>query len=393
MTSLRRHLDWVSVSTVTLLVVLGVVFIWSSTYGSTRFADLWIKQVRYAMCAIPLMILVLKVPYPRWVSMAPLLYALLVCTLLAVLVIGVDKKGARRWIGLGDGFELQPAEFAKLVLILMLARLLSAAARDRQWATARAFGFAAPLMMLIAAEPDLGSSLILLPVLFAMLYVAGANRKMIAAIALAAPLLGVAIWFSPLLKDYQRARLRTFVVPWSSLIDDVEAARKAGRPDAARAAEQELNELRRGEGFQQYQAMISVGSGGLGGKGLLKGPQNRLEYLPESHTDFIFAVIAEEWGFTGAAGVITALLVLALRLLFQAHETHDPTGRLIQVGVAAQLSSQAFVNIGMTLGILPITGVTLPFLSLGGSSLWVSLLAVAFALNVGLYRHRIFPFY
>jgi rod shape determining protein RodA len=176
------------------------------------------------------------------------------------------------------------------------------------------------------------------------------------------------------------------------MIENIDAERRAGRLAEALALQQRLEELRRGDGFQQYQAMISVGSGGVSGKGLLKGPQNRLEYLPESHTDFIFAVVGEEWGFWGAALALSAVLILTLKLCATAYGTRDLAGRLIVVGVASQLFFQTFVNVGMSLGIMPITGVTLPFVSLGGSSLWTSVIAVAMALNVGLYRHRILPF-
>ncbi|MBU6400845.1 MAG: rod shape-determining protein RodA, partial [Verrucomicrobia bacterium] len=324
--------------------------------------------------------------FARW---SLVVYWVMILLLIAVLIpgIGTYRFGARRWIDFGP-LQFQPSEFAKLAFILVLAHFLSRPLEElRQpqvfW---RAIGLTGLPFLLILREPDLGSALVFLPVGLAMLFVAGAPPRylklVVTGCGLLVALLLVDILFTPpgwwhiKLEDYQRRRLLVYFGLDFAPPHATEAERQ-------RARLQELN-----DSYNVRQALISVGSGGLTGKGWRQGTQSALGYLPRAvaHNDFIFSVIAEEKGFLGSVvviGLYTVVLFSGIRIASQAR---DRLGRLLAVGVVTLLFSHVFINIGMNIRIMPVTGIPLPLLSYGGSSVLCSLFAAGLLQNVHLYR-------
>jgi rod shape determining protein RodA len=309
--------------------------------------------------------------------------------LLAVLIPGIGsiRSGARRWIDLGF-FQFQPSEFAKLALILALAHFLSRPVEELR--QARNFWKAIGLMLLpflvILKEPDLGSALVLLPTGLAMLFVAGTPQRylvrllgsvgILAAVFLVDVLFTPPGWWQIKLEDYQRQRLLVYF-----------GANFAPK-NATLAQKREAEDLRRKKSYQVQQALISVGSGGLKGKGWHQGNQTALGFLPPgaAHNDFIFSVIAEEEGFVGSIVVLTLYSVILFTGIRIAGQARDRLGRLMAVGVVTLLFSHVFINIGMNIRIVPVTGIPLPLLSYGGSSVLGSLIALGMLQNVYLYR-------
>jgi rod shape determining protein RodA len=301
---------------------------------------------------------ILVVPY-RWVvERAYLLYLVGLVSLVAVLVVGRSTHGATRWFRLGP-MDVQPSEFIKIILILTLARYIRFRTSHRTFR-----GLAAPFLLtlvpmaLILKQPDLGTALLLIPILFSMLYVAGAQARHLVLIVV----LGVAAMvpvYQFVLKDYQRRRVDVFL-SFDRKLDALEL---------------------QNEHYHKVQSAIAVGSGGLLGRGLfVEDPV----HVPEPTTDFIFTVVAERWGFAGVlllflvqVGLLASLAAIAIR-------TREPSGKLVVVGILALFAVQFLVNVSMTVGMAPITGLTLPFVSYGGSSLLSSLVAAGFALNVGM---------
>jgi rod shape determining protein RodA len=288
---------------------------------------------------------------------------LAVLALLLVLVVGVKVYGARRWLGWGR-FGIQPAELGKLAMIVGMAYYLFHRTPDqrKQWATV---GGALVLMgmplVLILVEPDLGSALTLVPITFGMLFVAGARLKHLALVLLVGLCLTPVAWVN--MKKYQRERLTVFVNP--------------GRDPL-------------GAGWNLNQSLIAVGSGGVTGKGFLQGTQNSLGYLPRTVTpnDFLFSVIGEEKGFVGGACVVGMYAVLLGRGLRIAAQARDRLGALLATGIVMMLFFHVFVNMGMTIGLMPVTGVPLPLLSYGGSFVLVTMTALGLLQNIWIHRRN-----
>jgi rod shape determining protein RodA len=267
--------------------------------------------------------------------------------------------GTKSWIRL-PFFQIQPSEFVKIIVILVLAQVFSKYKNKQiNWkkGTAAVILVALPVG-LISLQPDLGTALSFLPILAAVFILAGINRKLLAFILIAAILGGFLTWNFGL-RDYQKERLRTVIFP-------------------------ERDPL--GSGYQIIQSKIAVGSGGLLGKGYMRGTQSQLRFLPARHTDFIFSVIGEEIGFAGAAVVLLLYFALLARIFSTVPLAGDRTGAYIVFMVAVMLTAQFFINVLMTIGLFPITGIPLPFLSYGGSSLLANYLAVSLVLNVKLRR-------
>jgi rod shape determining protein RodA len=308
--------------------------------------------------------LVLMIPYRVLLDNAYLLYAVGLALLGAVFFVGTSVNGARRWIDLGPAL-LQPSELMKLAVVLVLARYIRF--RDDQKTL---LGLAAPFLLtaipvaLILRQPDLGTALLFLPVLMAVLFASGARPRHLGLVLAMGAAFAPVVYFLAL-KDYQRERVRTFL-----------------HFSADRRDPEEKRMLRQ-EGWQTNQARLAVASGGLGGLGWAEGPQNRAGAVPEHQTDFIFTVLGEEFGFAGVS-VLTALYgLLFLSLAGIARRCRDPAGKLLVTGVIVLLAVQAYVNLAMAVGLGPVTGVPLPFLSYGGSTTLTSFTAVALALNVG----------
>ncbi len=269
--------------------------------------------------------------------------------------------GIERWLRFGF-VNLQPGEVIKLCTVLMLAKVLKPVGRNPG-----AVDRALPLVLvgvpfaMVAVQPDLGTALVLVPILFAMLWTSGASLGRLARLALTGLVIAPLGWF--FLAEYQVRRVLVFLDPYGSEVREAS--------------------------YQIRHSMTAIGSGGLEGAGLYRGTQNTLEYLPEDHNDFIFAVIGEEWGLIGTLGVLLIFVLLFLSCYGIAYRTREPFGRLVVVGITTQLAFQTLVNLAMTTGIAPVTGLPLPFVSFGGSALFVSLASIGIVLGIGMRPVRI----
>jgi rod shape determining protein RodA len=360
-----------------------------TSFCSWLMGELFFRQFVWYGLGIGAAVAVCFIDYRSLARFAMVGYWGTVLLLIAVLIPGIGSMrfGARRWIDLGF-FQFQPSEFAKLAFIVALAHFLSRPAEElRQpgvfW---KATGMIALPFLLIMKEPDLGSALVMVPVWIAMLMVAGVPRKFLvrlfSLVGVMAALFLVDVLFAPpnwqiKLQDYQKRRLLVYFG-----VDYVPSS-GASKADIERLKRQQFD-----DSHNVRQALISVGSGGLTGKGWRQGTQNALGYLPRAvaHNDFIFSVIAEESGFVGSVIVLTlygAVLFVGIRIAGQAR---DRLGKLMAVGVVALIFSHVFINIGMNIRLMPVTGVPLPLLSYGGSSVLVSLIAMGLLHNVHTYR-------
>lgn len=389
----QPRVDWLMMAALAGLMVVGVLFVYSATMVSEATIPTalhrqpWMRQIVWCVAGLVAMGMVCLIDYRILARWSLVLYCFTILLLLAVLVVGSDQGwGAKRWIVLGP-FQLQPSEFAKIGFILALGNFLSRPADELRSVSIfwKALIMLALPFLLIMKEPDLGSALILLPVGLTMLYVAGVPPRFIntllGAAGVVVVLILVDVLFAPpkwqiKLEDYQRRRLLVYFG-----IDGIPA-------DATPKQRAEVRKEMRNYSYNVEQALISVGSGGLLGKGWCEGTQNALGYLPRSvaHNDFIFSVIAEEKGFMGSMTVVTLYSVLLFTGLRVAGQARDRLGRLLAVGVVAMFFSHVFINIGMNIRLMPVTGVPLPLLSYGGSSVLSSLIAAGLLQNI--YIHR-----
>jgi rod shape determining protein RodA len=300
------------------------------------------------------------VDYLKLAKFALPIYIASLILLVAVLLFGQEVGGARSWLGFG-GWRLQPSELAKVSTVLMLARYL--AASNRRVLDLKEVGVAGLIagvpMVLVALSPDLGSAAMFVPMLLGMLLLAGVNRRLLLVGALIAALFGAGAWNLVLL-DYQKDRVRTYLSPGSDPL---------------------------GDGYQLRQSKIAVGSGQLAGRGYGQGTQSQLRFLPARHTDFIFAVLAEEWGFLGVSGVLFLFGVYILNGAKVASRARDRTGILLVVGLLSMFTAHVVYNTAMVVGLVPITGIPLPFLSYGGSFTLANFFATGLILGVDFRRY------
>jgi len=393
----REKFDTLQLAALAGLMFLGAAFVFSATMVSDFalsqpwYMQSWVRQIVWYALGIGAGAALCVVDYhslARWSFVA--YWATIIC-LVAVLVphIGSMRFGARRWIDLGF-FQFQPSEFAKLAFILAAANFLSRPVDElKQFGV---FWKGIGLMMLpfalILKEPDLGSALVLLPTGLVMMFAAGTPRRylllLIGTVSLLATLFLADLLFAPLrwqipMQEYQRNRLLVYF----------------GRdythfapPNATPAELQRLKQRQLDDAYNVRQALISVGSGGLMGKGWRQGTQNALGYLPRAvaHNDFIFSVIAEEEGFVGSVIILMLYAVVLFTGLRIAGSARDRLGKLVAVGVVTLIFSHVFINIGMNIRIMPVTGVPLPLLSYGGSSVLGSLIAVGLMQNIHIHR-------
>ena len=389
----QSKIDWLLLLGVGGLMLIGVAFIYSATMvNDTTTALPWYRQQFFMQCvwyafglaAAAVICLIDYHVLARWALVA---YWGTILLLVLVLFIGSTHGwGARRWINLGF-FQAQPSEFAKLAFIMAMANFLSRPADELRlpilfW---KALGMTALPFLLIMKEPDLGSALILLPVGLTMLYVAGVPvrylKNLIGGFALLIALLVVDVLYAPphwqiKMERYQQRRLQVYF------------GRDFVPANATHAERQEARRQQRDYSYNVEQALISVGSGGMLGKGWREGTQNALGYLPRAvaHNDFIFSVIAEEKGFMGSVIVLTLYSMVLFTGIRIAGQTRDRLGKLLAVGVVSMFFSHVFINIGMNISIVPMTGIPLPLLSYGGSSVLGSLIAMGLLQNVYIYR-------
>ncbi|MFQ3549400.1 MAG: rod shape-determining protein RodA [Armatimonadota bacterium] len=363
-TRLLKNFDWWIFFATLGLIGFGCLMIYSASMGNAMSISYIERQLVWAAIGLICAIFVASIDTSFYHRHTSKLYIITIIMLILVLVIGDSSKGAQRWIGYGS-LRIQPSEFAKITMIVAMSVFV--VTRLRTIRTIKTFllslvYFMVP-MLLIFKQPDLGTSLVLIAIWMTILFIMGTDLKNIGLFILAGIVLFSAGWTIPgIMKDYQKKRIITFLNP---SVDPT------------------------GSGYHVTQSRIAIGSGQLYGKGYLQGTQRKLQFIPEQHTDFIFTVVGEEMGFVGASFVLLLYFIILWRAVVIMLTTEDTTGRAITAGVVGMFVFHIFVNIGMTLGIMPVTGVPLPFMSYGGSALLANLLAIGLLEGVSLRRHRI----
>ena len=350
-----RDFDWLLLTFVLMICGLGVMEIHSATQH-TKFAGAHVKQIYWVLGGVGAMFLMSLVNYQALLEQIHWFYIAGVGSLMAVMIFGQKYLGARRWIKMPGGNHFQPSEWVKLILILAVAKYFSdLQQRDLSWSDFMKAGAIVGIpMLMVLAQPDLGTSLTYLPIALMGLFLGGLHWKQAAVVIFLAALCMPLAWHH--LKDYQKARLVSFL-----------------EPDADP----------QGSGYQVTQSLIAVGSGGLWGG---KGSQTHGAFLPVPQTDFIFAAFAEEHGFVGALGVLLLYFIVLMRLTQNAQTAPDRAGTFVVMGVVAVLSFHILVNVGMVVGFMPVTGIPLPLMSYGGSSVLFMFLALGMVMNVRMRR-------
>jgi rod shape determining protein RodA len=356
---LYYHIDWALLIAIFALCAVGVIMIYSTTSDPTRgTSHLFVTQLYAIALGLGALLVTLTLDYRTLSDKSHLLYFVLCGLLVYVMFFGNAQMGARRWIQLGV-VNLQPSEFAKVGVALVLAKFFG---EQRGSPGAAELAIAGGLTLipvaLIAKEPDLGTAVTLLPIFLAVAYLAGMRMRVLGIICLCAALAAPVAWKFAL-KDYQKSRISTFLDP---------------SQDA------------KGAGYQQIQARITVGSGGLSGKGFQQGTQGQLRFLPVAHNDFIFSVLAEEQGFAGVLVALGLYLFVILRALEAATLAKDRLGSYLVLGVLASFTFQVIYNVTMSAGLAPVKGLTLPLMSYGGSSMIATLAGFGLVLNVRMRR-------
>jgi rod shape determining protein RodA len=364
-----RHLDWILLAAVLALSLIGTLLVWAATEPGLAKAGedtrtYLMKQLLNIALGLAFMVAVALLDYRKLRLYAPVLYGVSCLGLLIVLTpLGSIVNGAYSWISLPGGFQIEPSEYAKLSIILMSAMLLGELRQGEQRPRLRTAGialaFAAVPIVLVEAEPDLGVVILMLALIIGLIALSGVRWYWLVAGVGAAAVAVVAVLNLHLIRAYQLDRLTVFLDP-------------SADP--------------RGTGYSAAQSKIAIGHGGWLGQGLFHGQLVSGNFVPEQHTDFIFAVAGEELGFAGCIAIIALLALVLLRALRIAARADDQFGVLVASGVAIWFGVQSFVNIGMTMGIMPVTGLPLPFVSYGGSAIFADMIAVG-ALQA-VYRHR-----
>lgn len=353
-----RELDWFLLGCAVLLAALGISEIYSTTLTSRQFAGMHMRQLLWLGLGLGLMLILARIDYHTWLDRAAWLYLGAVGSLVAVLFVGKELFGARRWLEIG-GVNFQVSEAVKLVIIIAVARYLSEV-RTTTLSVADLIKVGLLVgvpMAFIAAQPDLGTALTLVPIAATGVFLAGLRWKHALVLALAALLVLPVGWH--VLRPYQRERLTTFLNPGQNP---------------------------KGPGYQVLQSKIAVGSGGFWGKGMGKGSQNQLGFIPVRHAEFIMAAYAEEQGFAGVLLALLLYLALLLALVHNAETAPDRAGTLLVAGVASLLLFHLMVNVGMVVGLMPVTGIPLPLMSYGGSATVSTWMALGLVMSVRLRR-------
>ena len=353
-----RDFDWVLLGFVLLLSVISVLEIYSATLH-TKFVHFDQKQVFWLLGGLACMFIFSLINYHLLLDIAHWAYGVCLVALVAVLLVGQKVLGGRRWIRMGS-IHFQPSEWVKLVLIIAVARYFTnLSGRDMRWSDIfKAMAMVGLPMLLVLKQPDLGTALTYSPILLCGLFLGGISFKKAAILLLAGAMAVVPAWYK-VLKPYQKQRLTSFLQPDSDP---------------------------RGSGYQIRQSLIAVGDGGIWGRGATKGTQTQGDFLPIPYTDFIFAAYSEEHGFVGASLVLLLYFLILMRLIQNAQTAADLPGTLIVMGVVAVLIFQIAVNVGMVIGFMPVTGIPLPLMSYGGSSVLFTFLALGIVMNVRMSR-------
>jgi rod shape determining protein RodA len=364
--SLVHGFDPVLTAVVGLLLFVGTLLVWAATrdwYTRNGLDGQYYLKRHIINILIGLVLAygVTVIDYRLLRAYTPFLWGAGVLGLVIVLIpgLGAEINGAKAWIALPGGFQIQPAELAKIAIIIGMSMILSERSHDSDGPTSRdvlqALAIAAIPVALIIMQPDMGTVLIISAAVVTIVAVSGVPARWVTGLLLMAVLGGFVAVKAGVVSEYQVNRLQTFVDP---------------------------NADTQGAGYQLRQARITVGSGGLIGTGLFNGPQTNGRFVPEQQTDFIFTVAGEELGFIGSGAILILYLILLMRGFSIARRTNDPFGRLVCTGVIAWFAFQIFENIGMTLGLMPMTGVPLPFISYGGSSMFATLIGIGLLQNV-----------
>ena len=353
---LFKDLHWPLIFPTFALSVLGTLFIYSAAYHDSGAYET--KQIFWLLVGFAVFFMAAFTSYRIFLSMAYLFYAAAILSLIWVLIGGQTRLGAQRWISLGP-IIFQPSEFAKLATILMLADYLGTHPEFEREKKVLPIGLAICLLplVLIMKQPDLGSSLLFVPLMVIMFFLWGIRYRYLIGAGLVGVIGAPLLW--SILKEYQKKRILVFLDPSRDPL---------------------------GAGYTAIQSKIAVGSGQFWGKGFLEGTQSQLQFVPEHHTDFIFCVIGEEWGFMGAILLVILYTFLFVGAFKVFDSTTDMKAKLLTSGIVAVLFAQVFINLGMTIGLMPITGVTLPLVSYGGSSFVMTCFSLG--LLASIYRER-----
>ena len=358
------HVDWLLLGAVLLLTGIGVAMIYSTTYVTLSNGaghpgpQVWTQMYALAIGMVALVIC-LMIDYRMFAEHSLMLFGGLVVLLIFVLVKGSTQMGAQRWIPIGP-FNLQPSEFGRLTVALLLAMFFGENRRGARNTSDLIIGglFTGVPLLLIAKQPDLGTAVTLIPVFLGVAYLAGLRLRLLGVLALAGLMIAPVAWKFAL-KDYQRQRIETFLDPEKDP---------------------------RGAGYQTIQARVTVGSGGLTGKGFRQGTQGQYKFLPVAHNDFIFSVLAEEQGFIGVLVALGLYLFVILRSIEAARLSKDRLGAYLVGGIISGFAFQVIYNVSMSAGLAPVKGITLPLMSYGGSSLIATLAGFGLILNVRMRR-------
>jgi rod shape determining protein RodA len=364
-TRFAKNFDWVLFGVMLLLVALGLLVVWSTTFKATKVSgssDV-LHQVVFAVVGIGAFFALARSDYRAWAKMTPWLYGLMLAALVAVLLFSRAVLGAQRWINFGF-FQFQPSEFAKLVLIVVLAKFFAQYydQLEKPKYLALSLAYLVLPMLLVMKQPDLGTAMVLMAIWLAMALVSRVRKSHLLVLALVGvALLPVGL---KLLKPFQRARLETFFNPTADPLHT---------------------------GYNAVQSTITVGSGQFFGRGLAAGSQSQLNFLPSlaQHTDFIFAVLNEKMGFVGGVLMLGLFGVLLYRGIRIAYEAGDRFGMFLAVGVCAMVLFHLFINTGMNMGIAPVTGIPLPFVSYGGTSLIIAMAAMGILESIAVRRKKL----
>jgi rod shape determining protein RodA len=356
-----RDFDWMLLGLVSVLSLISVLEIKSATLH-TKFHGFDHKQIGFLLVGIGMMFLISMIDYHLLVEVSYWAYGVSILMLLAVKFAGTKTLGGRRWLNLGGGVHFQPSEWVKIVLIVLMARFFwGLAGRELGWKDiGKAFLLIGVPFYFVDKQPDLGTALTYLPVLIAGLFLGGIRARQVGILLLIFALVGGGALISgKRLKGYQMARITSWMDPDSDP---------------------------KGAGYQIKQSLIAVGSGGLWGKGTNQGTQTQGDFLPIPYTDFIFAAFCEEHGFVGGVCILLLYLLILTRLIQNAQQSSDMQGAFIIMGVVAVILFQVVVNIGMVVGLMPVTGIPLPLMSYGGSSILFTFLALGIVMNIRMRR-------
>jgi len=362
---LIENFDWSIIWVLLGIISIGLLSIYSALYPQIQAHptnNLFLKQIVSLGIGFAVLCCSLFIDYQRLKLASPWIYGFVVLLLAAVLIMGKEVNGSKRWLEIA-GFQFQPSEFMKVVIVIQLASYFTSSQEVSSYPSFKRLilpmGFIIVPVLLTLAEPDLGTAISIMAISVTIVFFVGVRWKYLAVLCLGVMPLILPVW-EHVLKPYQKRRILILLSP-------------------------DIDPL--GAGYHIRQSKIAIGSGMLWGKGFLQGTQNKLHFLPEKHTDFIFSVWAEEWGFVGCAVLLVLFSVLIFLTLRVARRSKDRYGSLIVIGMSALILWQAIINIGMVIGVLPVVGITLPFVSYGGSSLITLCLAIGMIENVSMRRY------